>query len=141
MARRARRKVKAEMNIVPYIDVMFVLLIIFMATASMVNQGVEVDLPEAAVSDIVSQADADLLIVTVNKKGLFLNIADQPDVAQDAAAIITRTREQLQRNPQTPVLVKGDKKVEYDKVVQAMGLLKQAGAPKVGLAIDLPEGT
>lgn len=141
MARRARRKVKAEMNIVPYIDVMFVLLIIFMATASMVNQGVEVDLPEAAVSDSVSQADADLLIVTVSEKGLFLNIADQPDAPQDAAAIITRTREQLQRNPQTPVLVKGDKKVEYDKVVQAMGLLKQAGAPKVGLAIDLPEGT
>ena len=141
MARRARRKVKAEMNIVPYIDVMFVLLIIFMATASMVNQGVEVDLPEAAVSDSVSQADADLLIVTVSEKGLFLNIADQPDAPQDAAAIITRTREQLQRNPQTPVLVEGDKKVEYDKVVQAMGLLKQAGAPKVGLAIDLPEGT
>lgn len=141
MARRARRKVKAEMNIVPYIDVMFVLLIIFMATASMVNQGVEVDLPEAAVSDSVSQADADLLIVTVSEKGLFLNIADQPDAPQDAAAIITRTREQLQRNPQTPVLVRGDKKVEYDKVVQAMGLLKQAGAPKVGLAIDLPEGS
>ncbi|HXG28379.1 MAG TPA: ExbD/TolR family protein [Nevskiales bacterium] len=141
MARRSSRsRLKAEMNIVPYIDVMFVLLIIFMVTASMINQGVEVELPQEEVGDVQPQADADLIILTVRSEGYFLNIADEPDKPQGEPDIVARAQAQLTRNPQTPVLVRGDKGVEYGKVAHAMALLKQAGAPKVGLAIELPEG-
>ncbi|TCO81970.1 cell division and transport-associated protein TolR [Plasticicumulans lactativorans] len=145
MARRSsRKKAMADINVVPFIDVMLVLLIIFMATAPLLNQGVEVDLPQG-VADVLQPNEQQPLILTVNQHGeLFLNQAEDPRAPQPDQAILDRAAAVLalarQRNQPLTVLVKGDKAVDYGRVVYAMGLLKKAGASRVGLSLDLPEG-
>ena len=133
MARRIRRKPMAEINVVPYIDVMLVLLVIFMITAPMLTQGVQVDLPQAA-SEPVDRQDMEPLVVSVDVEGnLYINIGDAPDQPKDAATITARAAAVMRRRPGTPVMVKGDDKVDYGRVVEAMALLQRAGAPSVGL--------
>jgi biopolymer transport protein TolR len=137
MARRQRRKLNAEINVVPYIDVMLVLLVIFMVTAPLLMQGVEVELPEAAAKPVV-KADEEPLIVSIKQDGtLFLNIGgEQQALAEDELykkiAIIMR------RNQQKPVVVWGDKRVPYGRVVSLMAGLQGAGVPNVGLATEAP---
>lgn len=135
-----RSKPVAEMNVVPYIDVMLVLLVIFMATAPILTQGVTVDLPKAA-STALKAADREPIIVSVNREGLYyLNIATNPDVPIEPQALSVRVAAELELARQSKqalnVLVKGDQGVEYGKVVMAMSLLKQAGATTVGLLTD-----
>lgn len=130
----------AEINVVPYIDVMLVLLVIFMITAPMLTQGVTVDLPKAA-SENLKAADREPIIVSVNEQGdYFLNIHTSPDSPIDSQALKVRVAAELQLARESKqalnVLVKGDKGVAYGKVVTAMGLLKQAGAEQVGLITD-----
>jgi biopolymer transport protein TolR len=137
---RQRRRAMAEINVVPYIDVMLVLLVIFMVTAPLLNQGVEVELPSSQ-AKLISKQEKDPLIVSVDAKGqLYLNIAAQPSQPQDANAIVTQVSAELQQAKQKgqerQVLVKGDKNVDYGKVVEAMVLLQQAGAPSVGLITE-----
>jgi biopolymer transport protein TolR len=135
-----RSKPMADMNVVPYIDVMLVLLVIFMATAPILTQGVTVDLPKAA-SAPLKAADREPIIVSVNREGLYyLNIYAHPDAPIEPQALIVRVAAELELARQSSqalnVLVKGDKGVEYGKVVAAMSLLKQAGATTVGLLTD-----
>lgn len=135
-----RRKPIAEINVVPYIDVMLVLLVIFMITAPMLSQGVTVDLPKAA-SQTLKQADREPIIVSVDRQGLFyLNIGDNPAAPMTPQALVVRVAAELQlasqSNQKLNVLVKGDQGVEYGKVIVAMSLLKQAGAEQVGLLTD-----
>lgn len=135
-----RSKPVAEMNVVPYIDVMLVLLVIFMATAPILTQGVTVDLPKAA-STALQAADREPIIVSVNREGLYyLNVATNPDVPMEPQALSVRVAAELELARQSKqalnVLVKGDQGVEYGKVVMAMSLLKQAGATTVGLLTD-----
>lgn len=130
----------SEINVVPYIDVMLVLLVIFMITAPMLSQGVTVDLPKAA-SQTLAPTDREPIIVSVNQQGtFFLNISSTPGDPIDAQALLVRVAAELelakQSNQKLNVLVKGDQGVVYGKVVQAMGLLKQAGAEQVGLLTD-----
>jgi biopolymer transport protein TolR len=130
----------AEINVVPYIDVMLVLLVIFMITAPILTQGVTVDLPKAA-SDSLSAADREPIIVSVNLAGdYFLNISDSPEVPIDPQALMVRVAAELtlaqQSGQKLNVLVKGDQGVPYGKVVTAMSVLKQAGAEQVGLLTD-----
>ena len=137
---RQRRRAMSEINVVPYIDVMLVLLVIFMVTAPLLNQGVDVELPGAQ-AKLISKQEKDPLIVSVDAKGLFyLNIAAQPNQPQEASTIVTRVSAELQQAKQQgqerQVLVKGDKNVDYGKVVEAMVLLQQAGAPSVGLITE-----
>lgn len=136
----ARSKPVAEMNVVPYIDVMLVLLVIFMATAPILTQGVTVELPRAA-STALKAADREPIIVSVNREGLYyLNIATNPDAPMEPQALSVRVAAELELARQSKqalnVLVKGDQGVEYGKVVMAMSLLKQAGATTVGLLTD-----
>ena len=135
-----REKPMSEINVVPYIDVMLVLLVIFMITAPMLSQGVTVDLPKAA-SQTLAPTDREPIIVSVNQTGIyFLNISSTPADPIDAQALITRVAAELelarQSGQKLNVLVKGDQGVMYGKVVQAMALLKQAGAEQVGLMTD-----
>jgi biopolymer transport protein TolR len=140
-----RPKVKRErpisdINVVPYIDVMLVLLVIFMITAPMLSQGVTVSLPKAA-SQTLSTTDREPIILSVNQQGTyFLNVSETPDAPIDAQALVVRVAAELelakQANQILNVLVKGDEGVAYGKVVQAMALLKQAGAEQVGLLTD-----
>ena len=139
-ARRSRRRVMAEINIVPYIDVMLVLLVIFMATAPLLSQGVKVNLPKAQAKTLNNQHQSPI-IVSVNQRGqYFLNIAAENKRAiapqQILQLVSTRLHEDELKHRQRAVLVKGDRAVDYGKVVQAMVLLQKAGAKQVGLITE-----
>jgi len=138
--RGRRQQPIAEINVVPYIDVMLVLLVIFMITAPILSQGITVELPKVA-SEQVPLADREPIIVSVNQQGqLFLNVSDNPQFPMEPNALQLRVAAELglakQNNQKINVLVKGDAGVPYGQVVTAMGLLKNAGAGQVGLMTD-----
>ena len=139
MARtRNKHRPMAEINVVPYIDVMLVLLIIFMVTAPMLMQGVKVDLPEAS-ADPVENQDSEPVIVSVNAGGqLFLNLG-QEDQVLSLPTIKDRVAAVMRRSPDKPVLVWGDRAVPYGEVVAVMVALQEAGAPSVGLVTENPQ--
>ena len=129
---RKRRKLKAEINDVPYIDVMLVLLIIFMVTAPLLNLGVDIQLPQSTAKAV--QADKEPIVISVDKDGaFFLTLGTAQREAIDAQALVTKVSAFVRQNPQVPVLIGGDERVDYGKIYQAMVLLQQAGVPKVGL--------
>ena len=134
---RPRRAV-AEINVVPYIDVMLVLLVIFMATAPLLMQGVEVDLPKAN-STPVSDSDAEPLIVSIDADAkLYLYLGASDDQALSIETVRQRVATVLKRNPDKAVMVWGDTAVPYGKVVSLMSELQAAGAPSVGLVTEAP---
>lgn len=140
-----RKNPMSEINVVPYIDVMLVLLVIFMITAPILTQGVTVDLPRAA-SESIEAASREPIIVSVNREGVyFLNLSTNPTAPIDAQTLMVRVAAELELSRQSGqalnVLVKGDQGVAYGKVVEAMSLLKQAGAQQVGLLTDSSELT
>jgi len=132
-----KRKVMSEINVVPYIDVMLVLLIIFMVTAPLLTQGIKVELPKAGAEPIADSSNQMPLILSVDQSGnLFLNVGDNEDKPQSSQTIIDRTRSVLQSQPATMVLVKADRSVAYGNVVGAMVLLQQGGAKDIGFVTD-----
>ena len=138
MRRRARLRPMAEINVVPYIDVMLVLLIIFMVTAPMLMQGVQVDLPQAKTEPVESQ-DSEPLIVSIDARGqLFLNLGAQDDQILSLATVRQRVGAVIRRSPDKPVLVWGDRAVPYGEVVALMAALQDAGATGVGLVTEDP---
>lgn len=138
-----KRKLVSDINVVPYIDVMLVLLIIFMATAPLVIQGINVDLPQVD-ADAVPQEDAPPLIVTVDAEGqlyadLFFSTEDPAPLATTGELV--RTVLDMQRSrPDLRVLIKGDQAVPYGRVVGVMSALKTAGISEVGLITQPVEG-
>jgi biopolymer transport protein TolR len=125
-----------EINVVPYIDVMLVLLIIFMVTAPMLSQGIKVDLPKAAAEPLPS--DIEPLVLSIDGEGgLYLNLGD-PQAALEPDQVLEMVSAVLRREPERPVVVKADRAVEYGRVVEGMALLQQAGAQKVGFATESP---
>ncbi|CAG0943106.1 Biopolymer transport protein ExbD [Gammaproteobacteria bacterium] len=140
MRRKPKRRLMGEINVVPYIDVMLVLLIIFMVTAPLLTQGVEVELPKAAAEPIDSGKNDEPLVLSVDAAGRFyLSVGDREDAPIDAERVVGLASAVLRRKPETPVLVKADQKVAYGRVVEAMVLLQQAGATKVGFLTDPPD--
>ena len=136
--RLKRRKIISEINVVPYIDVMLVLLVIFMATAPLLMQGVEVDLPKAD-SSPVSDSDAEPLIVSIDAQArLYLNLGASDDQALSMETVKQRVATVLKRNPDKAVMVWGDAAVSYGEVVVLMSELQEAGAPSVGLVTEAP---
>src|SRR5579859_6292322 len=137
------RRLMGDINVVPYIDVMLVLLIIFMVTAPLLTQGVKVDLPKAGAEPLDPKMlkNAIPLVLSVDRTGaLYLNIGGNPQAALDADTVATRATAALRHNPELPVLVKADNRVEYGSVVRAMVILQKAGAKKVGFITDpLPD--
>jgi biopolymer transport protein TolR len=129
----------SDINVVPYIDVMLVLLVIFMITAPLLTQGVSVELPQAEAEPMAAESD-EPLVVTVTKDGnYYLSIGDNPDDPIDHQALVTKVAAVLRHRPKTPVMVRGDTQVAYGKVIVAMTLLQKAGAPSVGLITETPE--
>jgi len=127
----------SEINVVPYIDVMLVLLVIFMVTAPLLTQGIEVELPKAGAEPIDSAADKLPLIVSVDKAGnLYLSVGDDEDEPSNAKEIVAKVGAILRNSPETPMLIKADREVEYGYVVGAMVLLQQGGAENVGFVTD-----
>jgi len=126
-----------EINVVPYIDVMLVLLVIFMVTAPMLSQGIKVDLPEAA-AEPLPQDKLDFLVLSIEADGqLYLNIGD-PNQPLTADRVLEVASAAMRREPERPVLVKADTAVAYGRVVEGMVLLQQSGAKKVGFATQPP---
>ena len=133
-----KRRAMAEINVVPYIDVMLVLLIIFMATAPVLVQGVKVDLPDAA-AEPVENEDSEPLIVTVDSDGaLYLNLGGNEKQKIELATVRQRVSAVLRRDPQKPVLIWGDWTIPYGAVVTVMTTLQEAGAVSVGLVTEEP---
>lgn len=140
MYRSQRARPIAEINVVPYIDVMLVLLVIFMITTPLLTQGVKVELPQAK-AKALSAEQQEPLIVSVNKKGqYFLNVSNQPSKAIDPELLVTRVAAELiiakQAGKTRQVLVRGDRHSNYGQIVQVMVLLQNAGAPSVGLMTE-----
>lgn len=137
--RRAKRRPMAEINVVPYIDVMLVLLVIFMITAPLLAQGVKVDLPQASAKPLPPE-QLKPLVVTVDAEGAYYtSVGENPKQAVDEATLVARVSAVIRHKPGTPVVVKGDQQVPYGRVVTAMVLLQKAGVPSVGLATEPPE--
>ncbi|QSX35785.1 protein TolR [Shewanella sedimentimangrovi] len=137
---RKRRRPVAEINVVPYIDVMLVLLIIFMVTAPIVTQGVKVDLPTASAEPLPSDSKPPV-IASIDAEGNYYldvgstsnyQILELDKLAEEVAAI-------LLIDPERPVVVKGDRSIPYEKVIQLMTTLQGAGVPSVGLMTDSPK--
>lgn len=132
-----KRKLMGEINVVPYIDVMLVLLVIFMVTAPLLTQGVKVELPKAGAEPIEDVPDHPPLVVSVDVDGnLYINVGDDEDAPATAKDIVARVAAVLRNRPDTPILIKADRAVAYGNVVGAMVLLQQGGADNVGFVTD-----
>lgn len=131
------RRMMSEINVVPFIDVMLVLLVIFMITTPLLTQGVNVDLPKTEARAIPPEQKEPLIVSVDSSGNYYLNTASKPDQPITARVLSNIVQSQLagakSNQEQRPVLVRGDKNVNYGKVVEAMVLLQQAGALKVGL--------
>ncbi|GAB3684000.1 protein TolR [Salinisphaera aquimarina] len=137
MSTRAKRRLASEINVVPYIDVMLVLLIIFMVTAPLLTTGVEVNLPEAPAETIDFGAENQPIVLTVTSDGsLFLNVGDDSDQALAPEQVTAIAAKVIRARPDAPVAVRGDGAGTYANVVRGMVLLQQAGAKQVGLLTD-----
>jgi biopolymer transport protein TolR len=136
---RVRRRPMADINVVPYIDVMLVLLVIFMVTAPLITQGVKVELPQAD-AEVISHEASEPVIITVDQFGdLYLDVGENKNQPIDPKDLLVRLGAVLKYRPDTPIMVKGDAGVSYGKVVEAMVLAQAAGAPSVGLITTPPE--
>jgi biopolymer transport protein TolR len=128
----------SEINVVPYIDVMLVLLVIFMITAPLLTPGVVVELPQAEAESLPGKDDEPLVVTVTVTGDYYLSVGDRPDDPIDHQALVTKVSAVLRHRPGTPVYVRGDAQVEYGKVVTAMALLQKAGVPGVGLITQSP---
>ena len=132
------RRLMGDINVVPYIDVMLVLLIIFMVTAPLLTQGIKVDLPSAS-AEPIPPSQEEPLVLSIDERGqLYLNIGDAPNSPLEAPTLTARATAALQRDPERQVLVKADRRINYGRVVEAMVMLQSAGAKKVGFITEPP---
>jgi biopolymer transport protein TolR len=131
---RKRRRMMAEINVVPYIDVMLVLLIIFMITAPLLQLGVEIELPEADAAPM-EQNDEPIVVNVMANGDLYLSIDGSAELI-DEQALITKMAAFVRRNPETQVLIGGDRSVDYGRIYEAMVALQKAGVASIGLMSD-----
>lgn len=132
-----KRKPMSEINVVPYIDVMLVLLIIFMVTAPMLMQGVQVELPQASSAPVDTKIEP--LIVSVKKDGsYYINLGDDKETVVSLQEVTGKVAKILKRKPETPIMVWGDTNVDYGSVIELMAGLQGAGAEAVGLVTENP---
>lgn len=133
-----KRKLVAEINVVPYIDVMLVLLIVFMVTAPLLMQGVDVELPQAPSEPIENDQDEPVIVSIKADATLYIDLGGEPDQAREIEEIQDIVRRVLAEKPNTPVMVWGDTAVPYGQVVGLMTALQNAGAESVGLVTEPP---
>jgi len=126
-----RRRLMSEINVVPYIDVMLVLLVIFMITAPLLTEGVKVDLPQADARQL-SDSESEPVVVTVNREGKLFIDREEKSVSD----VVAYARIIRRRNPKTEFMVRGDKDATYQMVINAMVALQQGNVERVGLITD-----
>ncbi len=136
-----RRRPISDINIVPYIDVMLVLLVIFMAVAPMLAQGIQLDLPKEP-SDLLERSEQDPLIISIQSDGsVYLNVGGSDAVESESVSLIVlkeRVMKVLRVRPETPVFIRGDTTLPYGKIVNVMTIMQQAGVESVGLLTEPP---
>lgn len=138
--RKYRRPI-AEINVVPYIDVMLVLLIIFMATAPLITQGVHVNLPQVKkVRTLPQNAPAPFIISVKNDGAIYINIGNKKSTMVDDDTLMLKVAAALKNNSNTQVMLRGDKQVNYGRIVQVMALAQAAGSKAVGLITETKSG-
>lgn len=136
---RPKRKPMSDINVVPYIDVMLVLLIIFMVTAPMLTQGIKIDLPKVESSPVPLTKDQEPIIVSVDSNGAYyFEMSSDSKTPLELAAVLQKVEAVMAQNPQTAILVRGDRNVPYGTVVELMGSLRSVGADGVGLITEDP---
>lgn len=134
---RPKRKPMSDINVVPYIDVMLVLLIIFMVTAPMLTQGIKVELPQIDKQDSELSVDKEPMIVAVDANGAYyIEMSAVSEKPMDLVELRAKTSALLSQDPGLSVLIRGDKNVPYGKVVSLMAELQTAGAKGVGLITE-----
>lgn len=138
VAKANRRRLMSEINVVPYIDVMLVLLVIFMVTAPMMIQGIKVDLPEAASGPLQVSDNEPMLIVSVKADGTYYMNVGENEEAVELSLLAERVNKIISANPDIRVLVEGDKRLSYGVVINLMNVLQTAGAKSVGLITEPP---
>ena len=132
-----KRKLMGEINVVPYIDVMLVLLVIFMVTAPLLTQGIEVELPKANSEPIQDVPNHRPLVLSVDAEGnLYIDVGDNENEPASGKEVVAKVGAILRNRPETPILVKADRSVPYGHVVGAMVLLQQGGAENIGFVTD-----
>ncbi|MEC9248307.1 MAG: protein TolR [Pseudomonadota bacterium] len=132
----ARKRMMSEINVVPYIDVILVLLIIFMITAPLITQGVKVELPSAP-ADVLPPSDTEPVVVTVDELGkAYVDVGDKPEEALADQLLVTRVAAVLRYKPNTRILIRGDKSVPYGRVVEIMAMLQGSGVKNVGMITE-----
>ncbi|WP_295455319.1 protein TolR [uncultured Thiodictyon sp.] len=136
--RHSRRRPMSDINVVPYIDVMLVLLVIFMVTAPLITQGVKVNLPQARAGGIPSPTVASVVISIDQVGDFYLDVGQDKHLPVTDKTLYDRIRTVLENNRETPVLVRADSEVNYGRVVRAMVVAQAAGAPNVGLITAPP---
>lgn len=144
MRQRIRKRPMSEINVVPYIDVMLVLLVIFMITAPLLSQGIKVDLPKVPSKPLppspVNQSGIDNLIISVDVGGNFyINYGENQDQPVSATDLAARVSALLKYQPGIPVMVRGDTNTPYGRVAGLMALLQGAGVDSVGMITEPPE--
>ena len=139
MSRTRTRGLISNINVVPYVDVMLVLLVIFMITAPLLSQGIVIDLPDVQ-ADALDMTSDDPLVLSVDNDGRFyLNFGGDADTALDERTVIDRARAVVQRKADVPIFVRGDEGAVHGRVMRGLALLKQAGAEQVVLLTELPD--
>ena len=134
-----RRKPMSEINVVPYIDVMLVLLVIFMVTAPMLTQGVKVDLPQTSSDPIQAEKDVEAIIVSVDSNGAYyVEVGDRGSDPMALEELQSEVAKILSQRSNSEVLVRGDEQVRYGTVVRLMSALQMAGAANIGLITEAP---
>ena len=132
-----KRALMSEINVVPYIDVMLVLLVIFMVTEPLLTQGIEVHLPQANSVPIPEVPNHPPLVLSVDADGnLYINVGDNEDEPTTGKEVVARVGAVLRNRPDTPILLKADRAVPYGNVVGAMVLLQRGGAQNIGFVTD-----
>ena len=139
MMPESRRKPMSEINVVPYIDVMLVLLVIFMVTAPMLTQGVKVDLPQTSSDPIQAEKDVEAIIVSVDSNGAYyVEVGDRGSDPMALEELQLEIAKILSQRSNSEVLVRGDEQVRYGTVVRLMSALQMAGAANIGLITEAP---
>ena len=139
-SRLSQRRLVSEINVVPYIDVMLVLLIIFMVTAPLLKQGVDVDLPTAPANPLDVKSPEPIVISVDRNGSMYLSIASAPESSINKVALVDQVRTALAKQPDRPVMLRGDANGPYENVVRTLVLLQQANVESVGLVTE-PEDT
>jgi biopolymer transport protein TolR len=136
--KKNKRKLLAEINVVPYIDVTLVLLVVFMVTAPLLIQGIDINLPKT-VSSSLEKKHEDSLIISIKSNGnLYLNLGSKKELQISKPDLSEKVSKILKQNPNTSVLVRGDKNTSYGEVVRLMSLLQKSGVSSVGLVTEIP---